>query len=587
MAGSLPKGLRVRRAPLRAVDGAVLAQWATLHSRADASPFFSPAFVAACDRHLAPVELVTVSAGSTVVAVWPLQSRRMGMAEPVAFGLSDAQGWLVDTTPRLADDQLDPAAVLRRAGFATYDFDHLVDPHGHFARWCDGGWPSPTVDVSDGFDAYMDRLGGRGSSLAKRVRYLERRLGREVGPVTFDHDTSSVDPMWELLRHKREQYKRTGRPDVLASGSRQKLLACLAASDDTQSRGALSTLSAGGRPIAWHLGMRSGTILHYWFPAYDPDFGRYSPGLLLLMRTIAAECESPHTKVIDLGTGDSAYKRRVATGANILWRGAVAGMPGAIEGRRTIQAVRSATRAGGSLHASAVQLRDTIEAPVFRALVSVDTQEPVVAATYDDGPDPATSARIGQMWAESGHSLTFFVLVSRARQHRSTILELLDQGHQVELHGLDHTRLSILGGPSVTGLLGSAKAQLEYLTGRQVQYLRPPYGSQTRTTFTATRLAGLAPVGWSLDSRDYSLASAQEVADGIRSEVKPGDVVLLHDADGERPSSTEPSYAAAHRTEVARRLIGALADQGLASMCLSDVVALGTPIRVRWLRGPQ
>jgi CelD/BcsL family acetyltransferase involved in cellulose biosynthesis len=73
--------------------------------------------------------------------------------------------------------------------------------------------------------------------------------------------------------------------------------------------GALSLLYAGDRMIAGHFGMRSDSVWHYWFPAYDAMLAKYSPGIVLLLKMIEHACEAG-ISTIDLGKGMSPYKKR-------------------------------------------------------------------------------------------------------------------------------------------------------------------------------------------------------------------------------------------------------------------------------------
>src|SRR5678816_1993574 len=74
--------------------------------------------------------------------------------------------------------------------------------------------------------------------------------------------------------------------------------------------GMLSLLYADDRLVAGHLGMRSRTVWHYWFPAYDAALAKYSPGLILLLK-MAENAQSLGLRAIDLGKGLSQYKERL------------------------------------------------------------------------------------------------------------------------------------------------------------------------------------------------------------------------------------------------------------------------------------
>jgi CelD/BcsL family acetyltransferase involved in cellulose biosynthesis len=48
--------------------------------------------------------------------------------------------------------------------------------------------------------------------------------------------------------------------------------------------------------------MRSKTLWHYWFTAYDPAFAKYSPGTILLLQ-MAERASELGISAIDMGRG--------------------------------------------------------------------------------------------------------------------------------------------------------------------------------------------------------------------------------------------------------------------------------------------
>ena len=60
--------------------------------------------------------------------------------------------------------------------------------------------------------------------------------------------------------------------------------------------------------------MISGATWHYWFPAYDANYRRYSPGRILLLEMIRSAAEFG-VRYIDLGAGGEPYKEHVGNDA--------------------------------------------------------------------------------------------------------------------------------------------------------------------------------------------------------------------------------------------------------------------------------
>src|SRR5581483_6030982 len=86
--------------------------------------------------------------------------------------------------------------------------------------------------------------------------------------------------------------------------------------------GMLSALYAGPELVAAHFGLRSGPVLHWWFPVYNPDLSRLDPGWMLLRAVIEAAPELGLER-LDLGRGRDEWKRRAATGEQVVGQGAV------------------------------------------------------------------------------------------------------------------------------------------------------------------------------------------------------------------------------------------------------------------------
>lgn len=97
----------------------------------------------------------------------------------------------------------------------------------------------------------------------------------------------------------------------------------------------LSVLYAGDRMVAAHFGMRSATVWHYWFPAYDPAYAKYSPGVILLLK-MAESAPAQGLKIIDLGCGEHSYKWRLMNGFVPTAKGSVE-LPGVVTTARRVQ----------------------------------------------------------------------------------------------------------------------------------------------------------------------------------------------------------------------------------------------------------
>ena len=111
---------------------------------------------------------------------------------------------------------------------------------------------------------------------------------------------------------KRQQFEATGQTNVLEVDWVNALVRNLMNQPvGSPLRVQLSSLFFGERLVAVHLGLRTATTLHYWFPAYDAEVQELSPGNILLYR-MAQEAAREGVQQIHLGAGDYRYKHEFA-----------------------------------------------------------------------------------------------------------------------------------------------------------------------------------------------------------------------------------------------------------------------------------
>ena len=190
--------------------------------------------------------------------------------------------------------------------------------------WVETRAASPYVEVSGGLDGYLSRASKSGRDNIGQARRRTARAERELGPVTFRAQSSDAEALAWLVDRKREQYAATGARDHFASADRRALLSLLLDTHEPGCEGILSTLHFGDTLVAAHFGIRSRSVLHWWFPVYDPAFANFAPGWIML-RELAMAAPELGFERIDLGRGDDEYKRRARTGEVEVAAGAVTG----------------------------------------------------------------------------------------------------------------------------------------------------------------------------------------------------------------------------------------------------------------------
>jgi peptidoglycan-N-acetylglucosamine deacetylase len=75
--------------------------------------------------------------------------------------------------------------------------------------------------------------------------------------------------------------------------------------------------------------------------------------------------------------------------------------------------------------------------------------------------------------------------------------------------------------------------------GVKVAFYRQPYGLWTRVVVAAMYSAGLDPLRWTDDPRDWSRPGAIAIAQRVLLRLRPGAIVLMHDGGGDRSETVD------------------------------------------------
>jgi len=301
--------VNVTVAPLHSLSAGELAAWREMQ-RADrslANPFMAPEFAlaVAAVKPQARVAVLRSAGGSEPVGFLPFERGPLGLGRPIGAGVSDAQGVVHRPGASWDHEQL-----LAACGLAVLEFDHLVD--GQFGGSVRRQEPSPVIDLSDGFDAYVEHRREQSRSF-RRAMARHQALERDFAGLRFEWHSSAPDAFAALTAWKSAQYRRTGRADRFARPWIRELAQRLMQTRADGFRGVLATLRVDGRPIAVQACLASDSVLALWFPAFDPAFARYSPGNLLRLRLARAAAERG-IGLLDFGKGWSAHKELLKTG---------------------------------------------------------------------------------------------------------------------------------------------------------------------------------------------------------------------------------------------------------------------------------
>ena len=177
---------------------------------------------------------------------------------------------------------------------------------------------------------------------------------------------------------------------------------------------------------------------------------------------------------------------------------------------------------------------------------NVDTDDPVVAMTFDDGPDPNYTPHVVQLLDRFDAKATFFSIGVNAVAHRDLLATQMKAGHSIGNHTLDHPDLEGLGPKEVKAQIDGGEQKLLEAGAPDPDFFRPPRGHTDDVVGIVADSDEYVTVFWTVCVEHFVLHRPldQAVADML-AWVDAGSIILAHDggtiASPDRPDVIDRS----------------------------------------------
>lgn len=207
-------------------------------------------------------------------------------------------------------DAVPPGQAVQRLDYFPRTVVHTEPIEARQGPEPEGQQPSPYVEWArfESFAAWEAMVRSRHAVKSGDNARQVRRLERDLGPVRFVFDDGRPETFEAIVRWKSSQYRATGVGDMFARPENVELFRQL-------HRAGLVVISsywAGETLLAGHFGSSHARRLTWWIPAYDPQFGKYSPGRLMLTE-LMRESQRRGDLEFDFLIGAEDYKFQFAT----------------------------------------------------------------------------------------------------------------------------------------------------------------------------------------------------------------------------------------------------------------------------------
>jgi peptidoglycan/xylan/chitin deacetylase (PgdA/CDA1 family) len=156
----------------------------------------------------------------------------------------------------------------------------------------------------------------------------------------------------------------------------------------------------------------------------------------------------------------------------------------------------------------------------------IDPNKPMVALTYDDGPNKKTTTPILDALKEHGGVATFFILGNRVSNNSGLLIRMLEEGSEIGNHSYSHKELTKLSYNELMEQITNTQQAVIEVTGYEPRLLRPTYGSFNDRLKAD---ANMPLILWSIDTLDWKSRNTKAITDHVLKNVSDGDIILMHD----------------------------------------------------------
>ena len=166
------------------------------------------------------------------------------------------------------------------------------------------------------------------------------------------------------------------------------------------------------------------------------------------------------------------------------------------------------------------------EGMVFSGGRYIDPSKPMVALTFDDGPDVQVDGVLMDELEKVNGRATFFVVGQRVEKFPEDIKNTVERGHEIGNHSYDHDiHLSSKGQDYIRNEFDKTDDAVEKAAGVRPALVRLPGGNISNDVKAVVKKP---LIFWSIDTEDWRSRDAVKTQNSILSQVKDGDIVLMH-----------------------------------------------------------
>lgn len=164
------------------------------------------------------------------------------------------------------------------------------------------------------------------------------------------------------------------------------------------------------------------------------------------------------------------------------------------------------------------------EIPIY----CVERNDNKIALTFDCAWNDEDIDDILDTLDEYDCKSTFFVVGDWAEKYPESVRKISKRGHEIGNHSYNHADYMKMSSEKIEEDLARCDRVIENIIGKKTELVRAPSGGYNNTVIQTCEKNGYKYIQWSVDAIDYGGAAEEEIYRRACSDLKSGDIILLH-----------------------------------------------------------
>jgi peptidoglycan/xylan/chitin deacetylase (PgdA/CDA1 family) len=168
----------------------------------------------------------------------------------------------------------------------------------------------------------------------------------------------------------------------------------------------------------------------------------------------------------------------------------------------------------------------------------VETDEKVVALTFDDGPTPDRTIEILAVLDKENVKATFFLNGNSLSSYPEAGKLLVNSGHEIGNHSYSHKRMVLMSYADIAQEIESTEKIIRKHGYSGPLHFRPPFGKKLFNLPLYLRNHDIRTITWDVEPETWDTprnSTSDRIERGV-SNTKPGSIILLHVMHGDNKS---------------------------------------------------